>query len=210
MKYLTATLTLVSITLVILYQVDTVHSHVRYTVQQAQKDLFDFLMTKSEKTPPRKPQLKTYKYINCGDPKKELANLTSLVLGPDPLVFPGALYVEFAVKIHTLVDTPLKADVVLEKKVGDSWLKIPCIGFIGSCEYDDVCEFLSLITECPQPFVDAGVPCKCPFQKGVYKLPKTEFDVEIPIFPPGDYHGKANLTRNDQSVACVELFTTFD
>uniref|UniRef100_A0A2C9KU99 MD-2-related lipid-recognition domain-containing protein n=1 Tax=Biomphalaria glabrata TaxID=6526 RepID=A0A2C9KU99_BIOGL len=156
MKYLTATLGLVSITLVILYQVDTVHSHVRYTVQQAQKDLFDFLMTKSKKTPFE------------------------------------------------------QADVVLEKKVGDSWLKIPCIGFIGSCEYDDVCEFLSLITECPQPFVDAGVPCKCPFQKGVYKLPKTEFDVEIPIFPPGDYHGKANLTHNDQSVACVELFTTFD
>ncbi|XP_013071759.2 ganglioside GM2 activator-like [Biomphalaria glabrata] len=209
MKYLTATLGLVSIALAILYQATTVHSHVRSMDQKAQKDLFDYLIAKSDKTSLRKPQLKTYKYINCGVPSRDIANLTSLVFGPDPIVFPGVLYVQFAVTIHTLLDAPIKAVVLMEKKVGDSWLKIPCIGYIGSCEYDDLCQLLAQIGECPEPFVDAGVPCQCPFQQGQYALPQTEFDVEIPIFPAGDYHFRANLTNNDNSVGCAEIFATF-
>ncbi|KAH9495929.1 Ganglioside GM2 activator [Bulinus truncatus] len=209
MKSFTATLGIVISVLAILYNVHSADTRVHYTVEKAQKDLFDFLMTKSDQHLNRKPGLKTFKYNNCGNPAYELANLTSLVLGPDPLLFPGVLYVQFAVDVHTVVDTPVKADVLLEKKVGSNWLKIPCVGFIGSCTYDDVCELLSQIPECPEPFVDAGVPCQCPFQKGSYSLPQTEFDVEIPIFPSGDYHARANLTRNDDWVACVEIFATF-
>ena len=57
-----------------------------------------------------------------------------------------------------------QVDLVLERKVGSAWIKIPCIGDIGSCTYDDLCETLSG-AECPDPFVDNGVPCKCPFLK---------------------------------------------
>ncbi|CAL1535895.1 unnamed protein product [Lymnaea stagnalis] len=183
---------------------------VRYNEIEAQRMLFDLLMSKPDKSTLSKvPGLKTYKYVNCGNPSTDLANLLQLVIGPDPLTFPGPLNVQFSVNIKTLVDAPIKGQLLLAKKVGDSWLKIPCVGIIGSCTYDDVCALLALISECPPQFVTAGVPCQCPFQKGSYTLPTAEFDVEIPLFPAGDYHAVANLTRNADSISCVEIFATF-
>ena len=55
--------------------------------------------------------------------------------------------------------------VYLGKKVGSIWVKVPCIGEIGSCTYDDLCSILSMIPECPDPFTSNGVPCQCPFKK---------------------------------------------
>ena len=65
----------------------------------------------------------------------------------------------------------VQAQVYLGKKVGSTWIKIPCIGNIGSCTYDDLCELLAGVT-CPDPFVSAGVPCQCPFRKVRPHCPK--------------------------------------
>ncbi|GFN77659.1 ganglioside gm2 activator [Plakobranchus ocellatus] len=102
-----------------------------------------------------------------------------------------------------------QGSVVLSKKLGDTWIKIPCIGKIGSCNYTDVCDLLKN-AQCPAPFVSHSIPCKCPFTKGNYKLPSSEFIVEVAVFPTGDYHAVGKLSTGDnKSVACVELFVTF-
>ncbi|XP_059153257.1 ganglioside GM2 activator-like [Physella acuta] len=185
------------------------YSRKPYTTELGERMLFNFLMSKSSSVKTLS-NLKTFKYNNCGDPTKDLADLTQFVLGPDPLSFPGPLDVSFSVSIKATLDTPIKADVTLSKKVGDAWLKIPCVGLIGSCTYQDVCQYLGLITQCPDPFVSAGIPCQCPFSQGTYTLPTAEFDVEVAIFPSGDYHAIANLTHNTNSIACAEIYASFD
>ena len=57
-----------------------------------------------------------------------------------------------------------QADVVLERKVFDIWIRIPCINNVGSCTYPDLCDNLSTVT-CPLSFVQQKVPCQCPFRK---------------------------------------------
>lgn len=157
-----------------------------------------------------RPRLTNYVYKNCAPTDKEIFNLISLTFSPDPLSFPGPLNVSFSGVATSMVDAPLKAEVYLGKKMGNAWIKIPCIGEIGSCTYDDVCDLLSNIGECPQEFVDNNIPCKCPFHAGTYKLPVASFDVEAAIFPPGDYHAQANLTYNGNLVGCYELYATFE
>jgi len=154
-------------------------------------------------------QLKSWKFTNCLPTAKEVMIADPVTFGPDPLVFPGPLSVAFTVNFTADVDSPLKTSVYLGKKVGSSWVKVPCIGQIGSCTYDDLCDILSTIGECPGPFSDNGVPCMCPFKKGSYTLPTSNFDVESAIFPPGDYHGQANLTMGATVVGCYNVLATF-
>ncbi|KAL8604030.1 hypothetical protein ACOMHN_024855 [Nucella lapillus] len=159
---------------------------------------------------PQKRRVRTFKFSNCMAPASEMCVVNSLVLQPDPLVFPGPLSVSFKATFKDKIDTPLKAVVDLYKKFGSSWIKIPCIGQIGSCTYDDLCQILSGIYQCPDPLVKAGVPCKCPFAKNVYSLPLTTFNVDSDVFPPGDYHGQAHLTMNGQAVGCYDIMATFE
>lgn len=157
----------------------------------------------------RVPRLKNYVFKNCGDSKTDLAQVGNIVLGPDPVHFPGPLTVSFEVNITKTLDAPIKGQVVLSKKFGESWIKIPCIGLIGSCQYDDLCDILKNAV-CPPPFQDHDIPCKCPFTQGQYALPSSKFVVEVPVFPTGEYHAHGNLTSNGQRVACVDLMVSFD
>ncbi|CAG5129237.1 unnamed protein product [Candidula unifasciata] len=154
-------------------------------------------------------RLTTFKYNNCGDPTKEVANITTLIIGPDPLVFPGPLRVQFSGIAKQTIQSPVRVALVLEVKVGSIWVKIPCIQNLGSCTYEDLCELLAQITECPAPLVSAGIPCACPYKQGPYSLPQAEFDILVALFPAGDYHAVANVTNGVTSIACVELFVTF-
>ncbi|XP_076446775.1 ganglioside GM2 activator-like [Babylonia areolata] len=168
-----------------------------------------FFEVESEVQQMKKVQLQTFEFVNCLPKDKEMFVIDSLSLKPDPLSFPGPLDVSFDATVKDTINSPLRAVVYLGKKVGSTWIKIPCIGQIGSCTYDDLCQILSTIPECPPAFVSAGVPCQCPFNKGSYKLPQASFDVEAALFPPGDYHGQANLTMNGQVVGCYDIKATF-
>jgi len=155
-------------------------------------------------------RLQKYAFTNCLPQDKEIMPIASLVFTPDPISFPGPLNVAFQLAVKSDVDAPLKGKVYLGKKIGDTWVKIPCIGNIGSCTYDDVCQLLSGIGQCPDPFVAAGVPCQCPFKKGNYKMPGASFDVEVSVLPTGDYHLQGNLTYNDAVVGCYDIMATFE
>jgi len=159
---------------------------------------------------PRVARLRDYKFSNCLPADKEAGVITSLAFKPDPLVFPGPLNVSFEVTFKQEIQAPLKGELYLGKKIGSTWIKVPCIGKIGSCTYDDICDLLSGVSECPDPFVAAGVPCNCPFEKKTYKLPNAGFSVESALFPPGDYHAQANLTMGDTVVGCYDIMATFE
>lgn len=63
-----------------------------------------------------------------------------------------------------------------------------------------------LLRACPTNIINCLVFF---FKQGNYNLPQTEFDVDVELFPPGDYHAVANITNNNNFVTCVELFVTF-
>ena len=45
-----------------------------------------------------------------------------------------------------------------------SWLEVPCIDNFGTCIYENVCDLLSQITNCPSQLVKIGLDCHCPFK----------------------------------------------
>ena len=49
------------------------------------------------------------------------------------------------------------------KKFG-RWLEVPCIDNFGTCIYENVCDLLSQITNCPSQLVKIGLDCHCPFK----------------------------------------------
>jgi hypothetical protein len=57
-----------------------------------------------------------------------------------------------------------KASVLIEKSILGKYIKLPCIDNVGSCYYDDLCQLLNQISQCPDPLVAAGIPCQCPFK----------------------------------------------
>jgi len=177
---------------------------VSFSIDEKELNVYQILRQSAKHKPSR---LGEYKFVNCDKPG-DLLNVTKLQVSPDPISFPGSLGVDFAGVFKKTLDAPLTATVVLERKVGSAWIKIPCIGKIGSCTYDDICELLQGAV-CPPPFGANGVPCKCPFTAGSYKLPNVSFDVDAAVFPPGDYHAKGTLTNGDTSVGCIELFASF-
>jgi len=181
---------------------------IKFKVEKEGKSLLEIMRHPMFKAPIQKSTLGTYKYINCGT-RADLMNVTLLTATPDPIRLPGTLGVNFAGEFKAELQAPLKIDLVLERRVGSAWIKIPCIGGIGSCTYDDICETLSG-AECPDPFVDNDVPCKCPFLKGSYKLPNVSFYLDT-FFPPGDYRaiGKIVSGYNETPTGCIELYASF-
>ncbi|XP_044310549.1 ganglioside GM2 activator [Varanus komodoensis] len=107
----------------------------------------------------------------------------------------------------------INANVTLEKRLGELWIKIPCMDDLGSCVYDDVCAKLDLLVppgqQCPEPLESVGIPCHCPFKAGSYNLPPSEFfipNIGLPSFlTNGDYKIKAVLSNGDQELSCVKL-----
>lgn len=151
-------------------------------------------------------QANKFQYNNCGHPATDVFNLTSFSVSPDPIKLPGIVSIAASMKFRVTGRSPIKLQVDYYKKLGESWLKIPCIAEIGSCTYEDICDILNLIPVCPPQLVDAGIPCKCPFAQGTYKLPKSDFPIPLPLLPNGDYRIKAVFTNGQTPGACIELF----
>ncbi|KAG8128511.1 putative Ganglioside GM2 activator protein [Naja naja] len=157
-------------------------------------------------------KVQNFAWENCGPPS-EPAIIKSLSVSPDPIAIPGDVTVAASGASTILLSAPLKAVVILEKKLGEMWIKIPCVDDVGSCTYDDVCALLdSLIPPgqpCPQPLQSYGLPCHCPFKAGTYNLPSSEFfipNMDLPSFlTNGDYRVRAVLSNGDQELSCTKL-----
>ncbi|XP_046345808.2 ganglioside GM2 activator-like [Haliotis rufescens] len=150
-------------------------------------------------------RLTSFSYKNCGDPSTETARLLELQLSPDPIQLPGVIQVAFKVVNLQRAVSPIQTEVTLWKKVIGMWIRVPCWHNVGSCSYGDFCGFLDQ-TPCPKAFHDNNIPCKCPFPMGNYTLPTTEFDVNIPNVPSGDFCIKVNLKIDSSTLTCYEVY----
>ena len=81
-------------------------------------------------------------------------------------------------------------DVLIElfdPKTG-SWHSVVCFEGFGSCNYTNVCELLSLVTQCPDPLIAAGIPCECPFMQVCYGNVLNTWGFFLVFFFTSDHH----------------------
>ncbi|XP_029644368.1 ganglioside GM2 activator [Octopus sinensis] len=148
--------------------------------------------------------LKSFTWSDCGNSSSTL-KVKNLIIGPDPVVLPGDLNIGFDLDITEDFDDSLSGSVEIYKKVGAEYIKIPCIGNIGSCDYDDVCGLMEQIPQCPQPFIDNNIPCKCPFKKNSYKMPSSQINVPEDPVPSGDYKATVLLKHKQAFAGCLKV-----
>lgn len=111
----------------------------------------------------------------------------------------------------TLIDieSPIKVDVNMKRKIIGMWIKVPCLRKLGSCIYNDVCFFGKSVNQpCPQNFERYNIPCRCPIPKGQYILPD---DVTIPkelyqeSIIKGKYKARAVAYHKNVQWACYDI-----
>ncbi|XP_042309166.1 ganglioside GM2 activator [Sceloporus undulatus] len=157
-------------------------------------------------------QVENFSWENCG-PSSNPAGIKSLSIGPDPVVIPGNIRISASLYTSVALTAPLKVVVVLEKRLGEMWLKVPCVDQLGSCTYEDICALLDSVIPpgqpCPEPLLSYGLPCHCPFKAGTYNLPQSDIyipKIDLPAFlTNGDYKIQAVIFMGDQEIACVRL-----
>jgi len=152
-----------------------------------------------------------FSWTNCGN-KDDPVQVKQLSVLPDPLPFPGNI--TLAVNVNNTIDlkSPIKVDLELYKHEVFIWIPIPCIDNVGSCTYDDICELLATIPECPPELKKYGITCKCPILKADYVVPTTTIDVVIPgpiptFLVSGKYKARANVTNaaTNEPIICLEV-----
>lgn len=152
-----------------------------------------------------------FQWSSCG-PANQSIDIRNLTIGPSPLHFPGELDFGFDIIFHDTIGSGPKvsADLELQINTEGTWIKIPCIGSIGSCHYDDLCSIMKQI-QCPADLKEQGIPCNCPFNKGEYKLKKYSVTVLASVFISGDYQAKAVVTNaNNQQLGCYKISFTVE
>ncbi|XP_025084880.1 ganglioside GM2 activator-like isoform X1 [Pomacea canaliculata] len=162
----------------------------------------------------QKLKLGKYLFQNCSAAEGEKATfiVRSLTVSPDPAVLPGTLTIQF--DINNLLDiTKLEINVEMYRTSGGTTVKLPCFGeLFGSCDYGNVCDLLSAITECPDPFIQYNIPCKCPVPKGTYVMPELSVDIDAEVLISGDYNVTAHMfnTKGGDFVGCYNLQFTLE
>lgn len=152
----------------------------------------------------RTPSINGFSYKDCGG---TAGQITKLALTPDPLSFPGVITISAAFTLNTTLSSPLQFKVIFEKKSGSTYIKLPCIANFGSCTYANVCDLLAGVT-CPDPLVQYGIPCQCPFVKNNYNLPSASFEVDAAILPEGDYHINAAAFTGGKQAICLDVYVS--
>lgn len=87
--------------------------------------------------------------------------------------------------------------MVLEKATSSGkWIKIPCIDDVGSCTYDNFCDFLAKIPEeqCPTAILPFG--CHCPIKAHEYVVKDASYGPvpELGVIGAGTYRAQVTAT----------------
>ncbi|XP_033743266.1 ganglioside GM2 activator-like [Pecten maximus] len=149
----------------------------------------------------KRSKVTAFQWMDCGGTG---AAFKSLTVSPDPLKFPGTMTIGASAVINTTLDSPLQTNLTVEKRVGSTYVKIPCIDNFGSCVYDDLCDILEGAT-CPDVLTKNGINCYCPFKAKSYTLPPSPFDAESFFFPSGDYHLRGEIRINGKFMGCLDV-----
>ncbi|OQV14808.1 hypothetical protein BV898_10960 [Hypsibius exemplaris] len=128
------------------------------------------------------------------------------------------LRVSARVSLYEQVVSPLQIQLTIKKKVLFFWITAPCLELaghnIGTCTYEDFCEKLDLIDECPAGLAE----CKCPLSPTEVQVEDHDLDlsfletIEIPSlitsFIPGNFDINVKINNNGKELACANLTFT--
>lgn len=155
----------------------------------------------------RPAKVSNFQWRDCGG-SKSVVSIKNLKIN-DPVEVPGDLTISLEANVRSAI-TKIQADVIIYKKLGQSWIKVPCISGFGSCHYSDVCSMLQQIPQCPDPLPQIGISCKCPVKAKDYILHDATFEIDAAILE-GSFHIIANATNQaGKEAACLDFYLEFD
>lgn len=137
---------------------------------------------------------------------------TSMSMIPSPAVLPGDITVGMQGTVHHNFGSDVRMNVTMQKYLLGFWTKVPCANEVGSCYYDNPCEFLSAFKTsgtCPAQLAAHGLPCTCPFNPSSINLPPSVFHVTHlntawSWLVTGKFHVRAEMTHGNNIVGCFE------
>lgn len=150
-----------------------------------------------------------FQFTDCGN-TFSIIKFVNLLVTPDPIVTPGQIKTTFKIDFKKTILDKLRADVKLTRKIGSTYFEIPCIGTRGSCIYENICNQLALIKQCPPIFSDYGFNCKCPFKKGLIAVPWVRFGITRNVAPSGQYALHVLLYHINSFAGCLKLNINFN
>ncbi|XP_048779323.2 ganglioside GM2 activator-like [Ostrea edulis] len=138
---------------------------------------------------------------------------TSVTVSPSPVVIPGNLTVGMQGTVHHHFGTDVSMVVHMDKYLLGAWTKVPCTRNVGSCNYDNPCEFLSAFKSsgtCPPQLTAHGLPCTCPFNPSDINLPPTVFQVTHinaawHWMASGKFRVQAEMIHGHEVVGCFHV-----
>jgi len=125
-----------------------------------------------------------FSVANCGsanDPTK----LELLTVTPDPIVLGKNITIAFKGLLSTAINPgeDISASVVVQKQLFGTWITIPCIDNLGSCNYTNVCTAWDMLLKatnlCPI-LTRYHIPCACALNPGTYSIPPVSTNVPNP------------------------------
>jgi len=143
---------------------------------------------------------------SCGDPKTDYVVVKKCdVTSPMPIHEGDYITGSFDVAIVNDMSA-ISATVTIEKQMTEhSWIKVPCVGKVGSCTYNDVC---SLLKEIPADDCKAilGQDCQCPIKANEIQKDNFKFGPvpKIPSMLSGNFRVTVNAmeTTTQKRIAC--------
>ncbi|KAM7291203.1 uncharacterized protein ISCGN_027778 [Ixodes scapularis] len=147
--------------------------------------------------------VRKYAVRNCGS-RFDAVRYDELRLRPDPLMFPGSVFVNSAIKVFRNIEEPIKVEINMKKKVY-LWVTVPCVNDFGSCDYENICT----AGDCPLFYEVLGLPCGCPIKEGNYEVHDKEFVVPALTLPDwltsGDYQVTVKAKSDGDHLFCVHF-----
>ncbi|CAF1616251.1 unnamed protein product [Adineta ricciae] len=148
-----------------------------------------------------------FSWQNCG-PSSDPVQAKSLSVSPDPILVPGNLTLGLTVNVASTITNDTYAAVIVERKVGAIFVKVPCVDNLGSCTYEDACK--DWASACPKYFEKYGIPCSCPIPPKTYTISDAVIDINghLPSGGGGEYRITANLGSSKGHLGCIKVQIT--
>ncbi|XP_052086942.1 ganglioside GM2 activator-like [Mytilus californianus] len=155
----------------------------------------------------------TFKWSDCSDPNTRVLHMTGFDVSPKPVHIPGNLSVtivgDLAHRLQT--NSHYRLNVTMDKKLLSNWHAVPCAHKVGTCVYDDPCEFLQTFSSnhtCPQAFIDNGLSCTCPFDPVTLNVKNAAVEVKtIPqawsFLANGDFRARVEVLDGSKMIGCL-------
>ncbi|CAF2862332.1 unnamed protein product [Rotaria sp. Silwood2] len=165
--------------------------------------LYNIDALKLAKRPKLTSPMLGFSWENCG-PSSDPIQVKSLAIGPDPIEIPGNMTLALSVDIASKLPTDIYIVVIMERKVGGFYVKIPCIDNVGSCNYGNICEDWAKV--CPQYFEKYGIPCECPIPANTYSIPDTTVEIKssLPSELSGTFRITADIRSSEGHLGCIQ------